>query len=121
MSEIYVIEQDKGQGRRYAKYIFLAILAFVAVYMPFFGGSKLRYQLGEIFELVFNIVGMLCIFGGAILILLGILGLLGRKISIGKIIIGALLLWIGCWMTGIAFNFFGIDFGGSSSTAKGYH
>ncbi|TXT58889.1 MAG: membrane protein of unknown function [Promethearchaeota archaeon] len=122
MEEIYIIENGgKGQGKKYAKYMFYAIIAFVAIYFPFFGGSELRYKLGVVFDMIFNLLGMLCIFGGIIYILLGILGLIGRRIAIGKIIIGGLLLWIGCWMTGIAFNFFGVTFGGSSIGSYGYH
>ncbi len=119
MEEIYIVE-GKSQGKKYAKYIFYGIIAFLAIYMPFFG-SDLRYQLGAIFDMAFNIIGWFCVFGGIIYILLGVLGLFGRNILIGRIIIGALLLWVGCWMTGIAINFFGVDFGGSSASSKGYH
>jgi hypothetical protein len=122
MEEVYVIQGGKGQGKKYAKYLFYAIIAFLAIYMPFFG-SELRYQLGGIFKLVFDTVGMFCVFGGVLCILLGIIGLIGRRFSIGYIVMGAILLWIGCWMTGITFNFFGVDFGGGSSSAssRGYH
>jgi hypothetical protein len=120
VEEIYFVD-SKSQGKKYAKYIYYAIIAFLAIYMPFFGGSALRYQLGEIFQMIFNTIGMLCMFGGIILILLGILGLFGRTLEIGKIVVGGLLLWIGCWMTGIPFNFFGVNFGSSTASSQGYH
>ncbi|TXT61006.1 MAG: membrane protein of unknown function [Promethearchaeota archaeon] len=121
VEEYYIVDGKSGSGKRYAKYILYGILAFLAIYFPFFGGAQLRFQLSQVFRLIFDTIGMLCVFGGVIFILLGILGLFGRRLAIGKLVIGVLLLWIGCWMTGIAFSLLGVDFGGSSASLQGYH
>jgi len=130
MTEVIVYpQQNQGQAKTYIKWVFYGIIIFLAVIFPFFG-HEIRSQLGTIFRglfnTVFNIIGMLCIFGGIIYILLGIFGLFSRRFSFKQIILGALLLWVGCWMTGIVFNFFGVDFGSSSGssgpiTSSGYH
>ncbi len=127
MAEVIVYpQQNQGQAKTYIKWVFYGIIIFLAIIFPFFG-YEIRSQLGTIFRgffnIVFNVIGTLCIFGGIIYLLLGVFGLFSRRFSFKQIILGALLLWVGCWMTGIVIDFFGVSFGGkgSSISSKGYH
>jgi len=126
MAEIILYPQAESKGKTYVKWVFYGLIAFLAIFFPFFG-KDLRYYLAPIFKGIFNtifdVVGMFCVFGGIIYILLGIFGLFGRRFSFGKIILGGILLWVGCWMTGFVIDFFGVTFGGegSSLSSKGYH
>jgi hypothetical protein len=117
----YVIYERPGQSKRYAKIVFMGILVFLAIYFPFFG-YNMRYQLGEMLRRLFDFIGFVCLGMGAINIAVGAIGLFrGRTGGAFSLVIGALLLWIGCWLTGIVINIFGFDFGGSTVSNPGYH
>ncbi len=55
--------------------------------------------------------------------MLGVVGIFTKSHNWTKhVIIGIVLLWVGCWCTGIVIDFFGLDIGGSNpSGGSGYH
>jgi hypothetical protein len=115
---------DKGEGRKggHRRYIliFMAILVFIAFFMPIFGDT-LRYQASHLFQEIFNTVGSFAKIAGIVLIGFGFLSIfLGRRIKVSALLFGALLLWIGCFLTYTPFTLFGFNFGGSQPPI-GYH
>ncbi|MBD3229570.1 MAG: hypothetical protein GF329_15420 [Candidatus Lokiarchaeota archaeon] len=119
MAEDIVVYERPGQSKRYAKIIFIGILLFLAVYFPFFGNT-LRYQLGGMLDTLFTFIGTVSLIMGGVNLAIGVIGFFGKKMHIGNIVIGALLLWIGCWLTGIMITIFGFTFGGSTISNPGY-
>jgi len=120
MGEDIVFYDEPGRSKKYVKIVFIGILAFIAVYFPLFG-NNLRYQIGGMLDTLFNFIGIICLALGGINITIGFLGLVAKKFYVGNVVIGALLLWIGCWLTGIVINIFGVIFGGSEVSNPGYH
>ena len=98
---------------------FLAILAFVAICVPFFG-STLRYQTSTTIKYVFKNFGYLCLVLGGTGLLLNFLRVFGKRISYKGILLSGLLLWIGAFLTDAPFVFLGIAFGGDRPV-QGYH
>jgi hypothetical protein len=98
---------------------FLAILGFVAFYVPVFG-STLRYQTGTAIKYIFNNFGYLCLVLGATSLLLNFLKVFGGRISYKGMLLSGLLLWIGAFLTDAPFIFLGIAFGGDHPV-QGYH
>ncbi|MFX1356694.1 MAG: hypothetical protein ACFFA8_05355 [Promethearchaeota archaeon] len=110
-----------GKERSHSKvmWIFTGILLFIAIYVPFFG-ANLRYQTNIVLKLVFNYIGTICLTFGPLLIAYAIIKvLISKKISIGAIFFGVLLLWIGCFLTDITYDFMGMILGGNKPS-KGY-
>lgn len=116
--ESIIIYQEKGTKK--SVWIIFGILVFIAIYVPIFG-NNLRYQAGTLIKAVFNSLGTISIFLGGVLIFFGILKLLlNKRISIGTLVFGVLLLWIGAFLTDTPFELFGFLLGGSKPPS-GYH
>ncbi len=95
------------------------ITIFVLVFFPFYG-LTLRFHLGYVLKKLFETIGRYSLIGGTFLIILCIASLiLGKKIRVGWFFAAIVLLWIGCWCTGIAFDFWKIITGDFSDTGGG--
>ena len=114
---IIILRERHGANRTFL--IFLGILGFVAIVVPFFG-SNLRYTTGTFFNTIFVSVGQICLTIGGAVLAIGILKIFFHKFSVKNMLLGALLLWIGAFLTGIPFDFLGLEFGGSRPP-QGYH
>ena len=98
---------------------FLAILGFVAFYVPVFG-SNLQYQTGTTIKYIFNNFGYLCLVLGGTGFVVSILKVFLGKVSTKGILLSGLLLWIGAFLTDAPFVLLGIAFGGNPPV-QGYH
>ena len=98
---------------------FVAILLFVAFYVPVFG-STLQYQTGTAIKYIFNNFGYLCLVLGATGFVVSVLKVFLGKVSTKGILLSGLLLWIGAFLTDAPFVLLGIAFGGDSPV-QGYH
>lgn len=88
--------------------VLFGIAIFVLVFFPFYG-IYLRFHIGYILNELFEWIGKLSFTGGFFLIILCIASLiLGKKIRVGWFLTAIVLLWVGCWCTGIAFDFWNI-------------
>jgi hypothetical protein len=116
--DIIVINQKKRTTNKYGLVI-LGILAFVAIYVPFFG-SNLRYMTGTAFKLVFNYVGTFCMILGGALLAINVLKVFAKRMDIGGLLVSVLLLWIGAFLTGVPFEIMGFTFG-ATKPPQGYH
>ena len=117
-SDQFIIIQKKRKSNK-VFLIFLGILGFVAILVPFFG-SNLRYMTGTAFNLIFTYLGNFCMIVGGALLAINILKVFGKKIDIKGFSVSVLLLWIGAFLTGAPFEFMGFLFGGSQPP-QGYH
>ena len=91
-----------SQGRRGTAvfWIFFAILAFAAIYFPFFGGN-LRYQVGNTVDGILTKIGNIIYVLGALLMVIGFLKLFLSRGGMGALrpmILGFLLLIIATWL-----------------------
>ncbi|MFX0075084.1 MAG: hypothetical protein ACFE96_06560 [Candidatus Hermodarchaeota archaeon] len=116
--QIIIIQKKRRKPNKFVV-VFLSILGFVAIYVPFFG-SNLRYMTGTAFKMIFNYLGTFCLIVGGALLAINILKVFGKKIDIEGFLISALLLWIGAFLTGIPFEIMGFVFGGTQPP-QGYH
>lgn len=103
-------------------WVFFGILIFVFIFFPFFA-FNLRYQLGYIFQTIMDYIGNTCLTVGGFLIILCVAGLIvGKSIKVGWFVVAIVLLWVGCWCTGVIIDFWGIIIGNSqNSGGGGYH
>lgn len=113
-----------GSGNRSSRWIYLTffcIIVFVLVFFPFYA-INLRYQLSYIFGQIFDTIGWIALYIGAIMTLISILSIFtgGRNIRFHYLIVGVILLWVGSWCTGIVIEIFGITIGNETATG-GYH
>ena len=115
--QIVIIQKRRKPNKTFL--IFLGILGFVAIVVPFFG-SNLRYMTGTFVKTIFMSVGQLFLTIGGALFVINILGIFFRKFSFSKLLASALLLWIGAFLTGVPFELLGIVIGGSQPP-QGYH
>jgi hypothetical protein len=117
---------DQGYGyyvkeRPIFKFIVIGILIFIFVYFPFFA-TNLRYMVGSSLSLIFDAIGSLCLVVGGLFFTIGIMQLFTRGYNwVGNILLGVILLYIGCWLTGAVLNLMGFEFGNSDSSSGGYH
>ena len=117
----YVILEKKGGSGKWIYWTFFGILGFIAIYIPFFG-TNLRYQASYLFSNVFNIIGTLSLTIGGLLALFGFAGIFMRgKNWIKSLILGGLLLWIGCWCLGIPSIWDIFSSGTGTGGSGGYH
>lgn len=117
-SNQFIIIQKRRKSNK-VFLVFLSILGFLAIYIPFFG-SNLRYMTGSAFKLIFNYVGNFCLIVGGILFVVNILRIFFRQYSLKSWLASGLLLWVGAFLSGAPFEFMGILFGGSQPS-QGYH
>ena len=115
--QIVIIQKRRKPNKTFL--IFLGILGFVAIVVPFFG-SNLRYMTGTFVKTIFVSVGQLFLTIGGALFVINILGIFFHKFSFSKLLASALLLWIGAFLTGVPFELLGIVIGGSQPP-QGYH
>lgn len=114
------IYREKRRKNRILGWVFLGIFGFIAIYVPFFG-INLQYQVGSLFYLIFSKLGELCMYAGWILLGFNIIAIfVNRKIYVKSLTFSVLLLWIGAFLTGQAFDLFGIQVG-ATQPPKGYH
>ena len=117
---IYLDKNGKRRSNNHYMIVFIAILAFIAILMPMFGNT-LRYQASHLFQEIFNTIGSLTKLAGMVLIAFGFLSIfIGKRIKVGTLLFGVILLWIGCFLTYTPFTLFGFNFGGSQPPI-GYH
>lgn len=115
---IYIIRERKHKSKALT-WVFVGIFAIIAVYVPFFG-VNLQYQVGTFFHFIFSKLGELCIWAGWILFGFSILATISsRKIYFKSMAFGILLLWIGAFLTGQAFELLGFQIG--EQPPQGYH
>lgn len=98
-------------------WIFFGIIAFAAIYFPFFGGN-LRSQIGNFTTGIFSKIGLLLFFGGLILLGIGLITIVTGKLKGIKIaLLGFILVWV-------AMNFFDPGLGGvltNNAFPRGYY
>ena len=116
-NDIYILRKQRKPNRTFL--VFLGILGFVAVVVPFFG-SNMRYMAGSLFKTIFVNIGQICFTIGGALFVINILKIFFHKLSVKSLMFSCLLLWIGAFLTGIPFDILGFDFGGSRPP-QGYH
>ncbi|NVM17011.1 MAG: hypothetical protein HWN80_04795 [Candidatus Lokiarchaeota archaeon] len=114
----YIIIQKKRKSNKIFL-IFLGILGFVAIFVPFFG-SNLRYMTGNTFKLIFNYLGNFCMILGGALLVINVLRVIGGKIYVKGFTVSILFLWIGAFLTGVPFEIMGFLIGGNQPI-QGYH
>ncbi len=119
--QTYYLIGSNGKTSRWIYLTFFCILAFILVFFPFYA-VNLRYQLGYIFRQIFDGIGWISLTLGSLLTAISILSLFtgGRSMRTSTLIVGIVLLWIGCWVTGSVFNLFGITIGNERASG-GYH
>ena len=95
--DYYVLGRKKTSS--YVYWFVFVIIAFVAIYFPFFG-NNLRYQAGATFSQTFKILGTICNTIGGLFMVWGLASLfLSKNLGAVKImIIGALILFLGSWL-----------------------
>jgi hypothetical protein len=117
----YVVYDTPGRSKEYAKWIIIGSLLLVSLVLPF-TTHILRYQLGAIFRFIFGTIGMFCLLIGGFLTAIGFFSIFTKRILVGTLIVGALLLWVGSWLTGITIDFLGFNLGAESPTNDpGFH
>ena len=104
-NDIFILRKQRKPNRTFL--VFLGIVGFVAVIMPFFG-SNLRYMTGSFFKTIFVSVGEIFLTIGGALLVIGFLKIFFRKFSVKTILIAVLLLWIGAFLTGVSFDILGL-------------
>ena len=119
--QTYYLIGSKGGTSRWIYITFFCIIAFSLVFFPFYA-VNLRYQIGYIFRQILDGIGWISLTLGSLLTALSILSLFtgGRSMRTSTLIVGIVLLWIGCWVTGSVFNLFGMTIGNERASG-GYH
>ena len=117
-SNQYVIVQKRRKSNK-AFLAFLGILMFVAIFIPFFG-STLRYSTGTAFRTIFTYVGNFCFTFGGAMFAISLLQVFFRRIKVKTLLLSALLMWIGAFLTGVPFELWGFSMGGKQPP-QGYH
>ena len=115
--QIVIIQKRRKPNKTFL--IFLGILGFVAIVVPFFG-SNLRYMTGTFVKTIFVSVGRIFLTIGGALLVINILRIFFRQFRVKSFLSSALLLWIGAFLTGVPFELLGIVIGGSQPP-QGYH
>jgi len=116
-NDIYILRKQRKPNRTFL--VFLGILGFVAVIVPFFG-SNLRYMTGTFSKTIFVSVGRIFLTIGGALLVINILKIFFHQFRVKSFLASALLLWIGAFLTGVPFEFLGFMFGGGAPP-QGYH
>lgn len=119
--QTYYLIGSSGRSRRWIYLVFFGILAFILVFFPFYA-VNMRYQVGYIFQQIVDGIGYFSLTVGTLLTTISIVSLFigGRHMNTRWLIIGVVLLWIGCWVTGSVFSLFNVTIGNERPPA-GYH
>lgn len=117
----YLIANDKKLSTRFIG-ILLVLGIFIFFFFPFYG-LTLRYYIGSVISKGLNFLGTGCLVLGIVTLTIGFISILtGRSINTKWMIVGIVLIWIGCWCTDSVIEFFGITIGESTSSGgSGYH
>ncbi|MHA1414372.1 MAG: hypothetical protein ACTSO4_17375 [Promethearchaeota archaeon] len=116
--EIIIIKKEKKGNKNLG--MFLLIILFLLLIAPIAGGY-VRYQAGSFFRLIFTKLGTFCFIIGSANLFFCVLWIIIRgKFSIKTLIAGVVLVWVGVFLTGIPFDFFGISIQPPYSP-PGYH
>ena len=116
-NQIVIVQKRRKSNRTFL--VFIGILLFIAIFVPFFG-SNLRYTTGSAFRTIFTYVGSFCMTLGGAIFTISILQIFFRRLKVKSLLLSALLLWIGAFLTGVPFDIMGIMVGGGQP-AQGYH
>lgn len=118
--ETYYLIGSKRSSRG-IYFVIFCILAFILIFFPFYA-INLRYQIGYIFGQIFDTIGWISMTLGGLLLMIGILSIFtgGRSLQFRYLILGIVLLWVGCWCTGVVVDFLGITIGNEHASG-GYH
>ena len=116
-NQIVILQKKRKPNKVFL--VFLGILGFVAIYVPFFG-SNLRYMTGTAFKLIFNYLGNFCLILGGALLAINVLRVIGGKVYVKGFTVSVLFLWIGAFLTGVPFEIMGFLIGGNQPN-QGYH
>ncbi len=115
------IVKPKYEQSRWIMAIFFCILLFVFIFFPIFG-LNWRYEIGGALSVLIDGFGSICLGIGGLLLLIGMVEIFTRSGRWAKkVVLGVVLLWIGCWCTGAVVNFFGILIGEATSGGSGWH
>ncbi len=113
-------DRNKSSGK-WIYWMFFTILIFIAIYIPFFG-SNLRYQTSYIFSQIFNILGTFSLTIGGLMVFFGFTGIFTKSRNwIRSLVLGGVLLWIGCWCLGIPSIWDVFSPGSGTGGSAGYH
>ncbi|MHA2398540.1 MAG: hypothetical protein ACXADU_06590 [Promethearchaeota archaeon] len=117
----YYINRERRRSSS-TVFFYLGMFGFLLIFFPLYG-TTLRFQIGFLFTKVFDIIGMLSLFiGGALTFVCIVSVFFGKTLSFKYFIIGVILLWIGCWVSGVTTNLFGFTIGSSNTPGdNGYH
>lgn len=115
--QIIIIQKKRKTNKVFL--VFLGILGFVAILVPFFG-SNLRFMTGTTFKLLFTYLGNFCLIMGGALLAISVLEIFRKKFEIKRILASVLFLWIGAFLTGAPFEVLGFIFGGTQPP-QGFH
>ena len=114
------IVKSKYEQSRWTIAILFCLLLFVFVFFPIFG-LNWRYEIGGALSILIDGLGSFCLGIGGLLLLIGLVEIFTRSGRwTKKVVIGVMLLWIGCWCTGTVVNFFGILIGNTTSGGQGW-
>ena len=116
-NDIFILRKQRKPNRTFL--VFLGILGFVAIIVPFFA-SNLRYVAGSFFKTIFVNVGQICLTIGGALLVIGFLKIFFKRFSVKTLMYAVLLLWIGSFLTGVSFDVLGFVIGGNPPP-QGYH
>ena len=116
-TDVYILRKQRKPNRTFL--VFLGILGFVAVVVPFFG-SNLRYMTGTFFKTIFVSVGQIFLTIGSALFVINFLKIFFHKFSVKSMMFSLFLLWVGAFLTGMPFELLGIAIGGTQPP-QGYH
>ena len=117
----YVLLEKKGRGGKWIYWTFFGIIVFIAIYIPFFG-TNLRFQASYLFSKVFSVIGTLSMVIGGLMAFFGFAKIfVGGKGGIKSLILGGLMLWIGCWCLGIPSIWDVFSTGSGTGGTGGYH
>ena len=110
--QTYYLIGSSGKSSRWIYITIFGIIVFVLIFFPFYA-VNLRYQLSYIFGQIFDTIGWISLTIGGLLTVVSLLSLFtgGRSIRINWLIMGVVLLWIGCWCTGAVVELFGTTIG----------
>lgn len=117
----YIVKPKHSSSKRIMA-IFFVLLVFVFIFFPIFG-LNWRFQIGGVLSTLIDGIGSICLTIGGLLFLWGLVGVFTQSSHWARnVIIGVVLLWIGCWCTGAVLNLFGTIIGdATSSGGSGWH
>lgn len=116
--EIVVVEEPRATKVKTLFWLFFGLLAFVLVFMPMFG-KDWRFRLSPLFSQIFEFIGNLSLFIGALIAIWGLFSLLcgSKGGGIKLMILGIMLILFAGYMLNPGALYFG---GFGSEIPQGY-